>query len=181
MSPAEANRSIASTEPTRRSYIGWLMGLCTAGVGAVLAVPLIRFSLYPLRVKTTEVKWSDAGPLSDFTSLTSPVQRLLTVEQVDGWRKAVSETAVYVTKSSQGQLEVLSGVCPHLGCSVQWLGAKNEFVCPCHGAVFSPDGARLGGPAPRAMDSLQSEIQNGRLMVRYQYFRQLVPTKEVIG
>jgi hypothetical protein len=31
------------------------------------------------------------------------------------------------------------------------------------------------------MDSLDTQIQNGRLMVRYQYFRQLVPTKEVIG
>jgi menaquinol-cytochrome c reductase iron-sulfur subunit len=157
------------------------MGLCTAGVGAVLAVPLIRFSLYPLRAKTTEVKWSDVGPVSDFASITTPVERSLTVEQVDGWRQTISEKIVYVTKNSRGQLEVLSAVCPHLGCTVPWRGSKQEFICPCHGAVFSPDGTRVSGPTPRGMDSLESEIQNGRLMVRYRYFRQLIPTKEIVG
>ena len=181
MSNFVTNPSNTALEPSRRSYIGWLMGLCTAGVGAVLAYPLIRFSLYPLRTQTTEVKWSDAGPASDFATLTTPVQRSITVEQVDGWRKSVSDKVVYVTKDPAGRLEVLSAVCPHLGCSVQWRGPQNNFTCPCHGATFQASGARLGGPAPRGMDSLQSEIQNGRLMVRYQYFRQLVPTKEVIG
>jgi Rieske Fe-S protein len=161
--------------------LGWLIGLCTAGVGAVLSVPLIRFTIYPLRAQTTETKWSDAGPVSDFESATTPVQRLITVEQVDGWRKTVSEKPVYVVKDSTGQLQVLSAVCPHLGCSVQWRDAKREFECPCHAASFSDEGAKVGGPAPRAMDSLPSQIQNGHLMVRYQYFRQLVPTKEVIG
>jgi Rieske Fe-S protein len=181
MSPVKTHASHGQLETSRRSYIGWLIGLCTAGAGALLAVPLIRFSLFPLRVQTTEVKWSDAGPVSDFASLSVPAQRLITVEQVDGWRKIVSEKAVYVTKSSTGQLEVLSAVCPHLGCSVQWRDSKHEFECPCHAAVFGPNGSKSGGPAPRAMDSLQTQIENGRLMVRYQYFRQLVPTKEVIG
>jgi menaquinol-cytochrome c reductase iron-sulfur subunit len=173
--------SASDTEATRRSYLGWLIGLCTAGVGAVLSVPLVRFLIYPLRAVTTEVKWSDAGPVSELASTAGPVQRAITVEQVDGWRKTVSNKVVYLTKASGGQLQVLSAVCPHLGCSVQWSENKHRFVCPCHTAVFEPDGSRVSGPAPRGMDSLPSQIQNGRLMVRYQYFRQLVPTKEVIG
>lgn len=181
MNSAEGELSKRESTPTRRSYLGWLAGLCTATVGAVLSVPLIRFSLYPLRTRTTEVKWSDAGLVSDFASLSVPAQRSITVEQVDGWRKTISEKVVYVTRSSTGQLRVLSAVCPHLGCSVQWRDSKREFECPCHAAVFAPDGSRLGGPSPRAMDSLETQVQNERLFVRYQYFRQLVPTKEVIG
>lgn len=181
MSAANPNPSDALLDATRRSYLGWLVGLCTAGAGAALAVPLIRFSLYPLRVQTTEVKWSDAGPASDFASLSAPAERSISVEQVDGWRKAVSDKVVYVTKSASGDLQVLSAVCPHLGCSVQWRDSKHEFECPCHAAAFALDGSKIGGPAPRGMDTLQTQIQNGRLMVRYQYFRQLVPTKEVIG
>jgi menaquinol-cytochrome c reductase iron-sulfur subunit len=181
MNPPEANSSIANTGSTRRSYLGWLIGLCTTGIGAVLSVPLIRFSLYPLRVQTTEVKWSDAGPVSNFASLSVPVQRSITVEQVDGWRKSVAERAVYVVKNTTGHLQVFSAVCPHLGCSVQWRDSKHEFECPCHAAAFGGDGSKLGGPAPRGMDSLETRIENGHLMVRYQYFRQLIPTKEVIG
>jgi hypothetical protein len=31
------------------------------------------------------------------------------------------------------------------------------------------------------MDTLQTSIQDGNLMVRFQYFRQLVADKEVVG
>lgn len=173
------NPTIAGS--SRRSYLGWLMGLCTAGVGAFLALPVVRFTMYPLRTRTAETNWSDVGPISDFSSLAAPIQRSITVEQVDGWRKIVSEKIVYVAKDSSSKLQVLSAVCPHLGCSVQWRDSKHQFGCPCHGAEFSPSGVKKAGPAPRGMDALQSKIEKGRLLVKYEYFRQLVPTKEVIG
>ncbi len=170
----------ATPDSTRRSYIGWLFGLCGAAVSAILAAPLIRFTLFPLTEKTTETKWSDAGLVSELQSA-KPLTRTVMVEQVDGWRKTISEKVVYITKDSAGGLSVLSAVCPHLGCSVQWQEAKNSFVCPCHSAQYEPNGTRTGGPAPRSMDTLETKIVDGRLLVRYQYFRQLVPTKEVIG
>jgi menaquinol-cytochrome c reductase iron-sulfur subunit len=171
----------APDQSSRRSYIGWLVGLCTAGVSAVLAIPLVRFAIYPLTAETTKTQWSDVGASSEFSSLSAPVQRPVTVEQLDGWRKAVSDKIVYVTKNDAGQLSVLSAICPHLGCSVQWSGSRKEFACPCHGATFATDGKCTGGPAPRAMDVLESSVQGARLMVRYRYYRQLVPDKQIIG
>jgi len=170
-----------SLATTRRSYLGWLIGLCGAAVSAVLSVPLVRFTLFPLTTKTTETKWSDVGLVADLQSSASPLTRTVTVEQVDGWRKSVSEKIVYVSKDTAGRLQVLSAVCPHLGCSVQWQDGKKAFVCPCHSATFDTNGACTGGPAPRGLDTLAAKVQDGRLMVRYQYFRQLVKTKEVIG
>ena len=180
MSVAGSNVPIEKAVITRRSYLGWLMGLWAAGVCATLSAPILRYVLYPLSAKTTETKWSEIGPESDFASISDPVQRQITVETVDGWTKTASNKAVYVTRKS-GQLEVLSAVCPHLGCSVQWNASQDKFICPCHGATYSANGTRLGGPAPRGMDSLEGQVRDGRLMVRYQSFRQLVPTKEVIG
>jgi Rieske Fe-S protein len=75
----------------------------------------------------------------------------------------------------------LSPICPHLGCSIPWVEAKQQFICPCHTAVFASDGSRISGPAPRSMDDLESKVDNGVLKVRYQYFRQLIPTKEVLA
>jgi menaquinol-cytochrome c reductase iron-sulfur subunit len=181
MGNSENQSTTVADQTSRRSYIGWLMGICTTGVSVVLAFPLVRFALYPLTAKTTETRWSDIGPAADFATVTAPVQRSITVEQLDGWRKTVSEKIVYVTKDSTGQLSVLSAICPHLGCSVQWAGAKKQFGCPCHGASFSTDGACTGGPAPRGMDSLESAVQGERLVVRYRYYRQLVPDKQIIG
>jgi menaquinol-cytochrome c reductase iron-sulfur subunit len=175
--PAPSQLSLAS----RRSFLGVLLGLGSFFVGTLLSVPLIRFALFPLLRRTTEVKESPVGALTDFSSLTAPVMRTLQIEQVDGWRKAVSEKAVYVTKDSQGQLLVLTSICPHLGCTVPWNKEKKQFVCPCHGATFAADGTRVSGPSLRGMDALETSIQDGQLLTRYQYFRQLVADKEVIG
>ena len=166
---------------SRRSFLGVLLGLGSFFVGALLAVPLIRFALFPLLRQTTETKSSALGELNEFSSLTEPIMHTIQMEQVDGWRKAISEKVVYVTKDGQGQLCVLSAICPHLGCTVPWDAAKKEFVCPCHDSVFASDGTRVSGPSLRGMDTLETSVQDGQLLVRFQYFRQLVPDKEVIG
>ena len=150
-------------------------------MGALLAVPLFRFVLHPLLRVTTPLSWSEVGSPDEFATAASPIKKLITVEQRDGWRKIVSEKAVYVIKQSDGQLSVLSSVCPHLGCSVAWHTEKNEFGCPCHNGRFAGDGKLLGGPPPRGMDQLESKVEAGVLKVHYQYFRQLVPDKEVIA
>jgi Rieske Fe-S protein len=165
----------------RRSFLGTLLALGSLCVGALLAVPLIRFALFPLLRRTTELKASPVGSLTEFSSLSEPIERTIQIEEVDGWRKAISEKAVYVTKNGQGQLLVLSSICPHLGCTVPWVSEKRKFICPCHGAVYAPDGARISGPCLRGMDTLETSEQDGQLLVRFQYFRQLVADKEVIG
>src|ERR1700719_5372502 len=170
-----------SVSGNRRSFLGALVALGSFCVGGLLSVPLIRFTLFPLLRRTTELKESPVGALGDFSSLNEPVARTIQIEQVDGWRKAVSEKAVYVTKDTRGQLLVLSSICRHLACTVPWVSRKNEFVCPCHGATFSPDGKRVSGPSLRGMDTLETKVQEGQLLVRFQYFRQLVADKEVIG
>lgn len=166
--------------PGRRSFIAVLIAMGTAAMGAFLAIPLVRYTLYPLFAKTTETGWSDLGPIDDFSSLTSPIQKVVTVEQSDGWRKAVSKKPVYVARDAKGNICVLSSVCPHLGCEVPWDASKQRFFCPCHNSTFASDGARISGPAPRGMDSLPSRVQQGKLQVRYEYFRQLLPYKSVM-
>jgi len=165
----------------RRSFLAALLAVGSVFVGALLALPLIRFAIFPLIRRTTELKRSPVGDLSEFTSSTDPVMRTIQIEQVDGWRKALSEKAVYVTKDSQGQLRVLTSICPHLGCTVPWNKEKKQFICPCHGGAFAPDGSRIAGPSLRGMDALETSVENGQLLVQFQYFRQLVSDKEVIG
>src|SRR6202049_3447696 len=174
----------STTSPSledRRSFLGVLLGLGSVFVGGLLSVPLIRFALFPLLRRTTELKSSPVGTIGEFSAWHEPVMRTRQIEQVDGWRKAVSEKAVYITKDQQGQLLVLSSVCPHLGCTVPWNKEKNQFICPCHGARFTPDGARVSGPSQRGMDTLETSVQDGQLQVRFQYFRQLVANKEILG
>ena len=182
--PENINQNIYGPVPTvenRRSFLGALFGVGAAFIGVLLSVPLTRFALFPLLRRTTELKGSPVGALSEFSTLSEPELRTIQIEQVDGWRKTISEKAVYITKDAKGELRVLTSVCPHLGCTVPWNKTKNQFVCPCHGATFAPDGTRVRGPSQRGMDTLETSIQDGQVVVRFQYFRQLVQDKQVIG
>jgi menaquinol-cytochrome c reductase iron-sulfur subunit len=172
---------VGAVSLSRRSFLGVLLGFGTVVMGAALSVPLIRFALHPLLTKTTEIRWSDVGKIDEFASITAPAKRVIKVEQRDAWRKIISEKAVYVLPEKKGTLRVLSPICPHLGCSIPWNEIKQQFICPCHVAVFATDGAKVSGPAPRSMDDLESKVENGVLKVRYQYFRQLIPTKEALS
>jgi len=178
----ESNPDIVKPEnEERRSFLGALIGIGTAGVGAILFVPLVRYTMHPLLEDTTETSWAEIGPIDEFTSLTVPLKKLVTIEQRDGWRKTISEKPLYVTKSPKGEVIVLSAVCPHLGCTVPWNEKENKFVCPCHLGVFEMTGTRVQGPPPRDMDILQSKVEDGKLKVRYQFFRQLSSNKEVMA
>ncbi len=173
-----------TAEPSRenrRSFLGALLAVGAAFVGALLSVPLVRFALFPLIRQTTDTKKSPVGSLSEFATLMEPALRTIQIEQIDGWRKTVSEKAVYITKDRQDQLCVLSSICPHLGCTVPWNKEKKQFVCPCHGGTFSADGSRVSGPSQRGMDTLETSVEDGKLLVRFEYFRQLVSDKEVVG
>ena len=174
----------ATAEPSlqkRRSFLGALLAVGAVFVGALLSVPLVRFGLFPLIRRTTDLKRSPVGSLSEFTSLTEPAMRTIQIEQIDGWRKTMSEKAVYITKDQRGQVSVLTSICPHLGCNVPWNKAKKQFICPCHGGTFSADGSRVSGPSQRGMDTLETFVQDGQLLVRFEYFRQLVSDKEIVG
>ena len=51
----------------------------------------------------------------------------------------------------RNQFYVISAVCTHLGCTVEWRDEQKEFDCPCHGSKFQVDGTRFAGPAPRPL------------------------------
>src|SRR3984893_7078599 len=91
-------------EPSRQnrvSFLGALLGVGSVFVGALLSVPLVRFALFPLLRRTTDLKSSSVGELREFSFLSEPVMRTIQIEQVDGWRKTISEKGVYITKDSQ--------------------------------------------------------------------------------
>jgi Rieske Fe-S protein len=169
-------------QSTRRSFFAVLVGSISAVVGAMIAVPLARFGLHPvLHPDAGGAGWFALGTPEEFAAATEPVRAEVSFRRVDGWRATTVKQTVWVTRDAQGRAQVLSAVCPHLGCSVQWHPDKKRFISPCHNGNFAIDGKRLSGPPPRGMDPLPVKIEGGKLWVKYQYYRQLVPQREVIG
>ena len=49
----------------RRSFFGTLLAIGTAGMGTVLAFPVLRYVLYPLYAKSKESDWSEVGDANE--------------------------------------------------------------------------------------------------------------------
>lgn len=70
-----------------------------------------------------------------------------------------------VLQPEPGNFVALSAVCTHLGCVVSWEDDKGEFLCPCHGGRFSPEGAVLAGPPPKPLEAMTIAVEGDQLMV----------------
>ncbi|OUC15259.1 MAG: hypothetical protein B0A82_07870 [Alkalinema sp. CACIAM 70d] len=62
-------------------------------------------------------------------------------------------------------LTAVDPICTHQGCVVNWQKEKGAFVCPCHGAVFSPEGKVLQGPADRDLPTYPVELRGQEIWV----------------
>jgi glycine/D-amino acid oxidase-like deaminating enzyme/nitrite reductase/ring-hydroxylating ferredoxin subunit len=52
-----------------------------------------------------------------------------------------------VYRDESGKLHVVSAVCTHLACIVEWNNAERSWDCPCHGSRFTYEGKVIEGPA----------------------------------
>lgn len=74
-------------------------------------------------------------------------------------------SSAVLVKTRGGELVALSAVCTHLGCIVQWEKEKQQFLCPCHGGLFSTEGTVLGGPPPRPLAKIPLTVTEGNITV----------------
>lgn len=143
-----------------------------APVGAGLAALLSPLHADPAGagVDFVRVASLDAAPADN-------VPRRFTVyaDRVDAWSKFPHEAvgAVYLRRDAGGRIEALNAVCPHAGGFIDYDAAKQCFLCPVHKSLFKIDGAIADAksPAPRAMDSLETQVREGAIWVRFQNFR----------
>ena len=61
---------------------------------------------------------------------------------------------------NDGQIKALTSVCTHSNCDRNWELNNGNFVCTCHGSVFSTDGDVINGPANRALNKFTVETNN---------------------
>jgi menaquinol-cytochrome c reductase iron-sulfur subunit len=167
----------AAPAPERRSFLGLVSGLIVAGVSAVLGVTIGRYSISPAFSTSNEREWSDLGSLDEFAE-GSLVKKNVIVSQDAGWGRFQTQRSVWVVRKGES-VKVFSGVCPHLGCSVNT--RVDKFICACHGSEWDVEGSTLAGPTPRGLDTLEFRVEANKLKVRYQDFKQGSAAKEVLS
>lgn len=157
----------------RRDFFTWILGLGSAAIGALLAVPGASYVFDPvLRSSGKKGRWIRVAELASL-SKDHPVTAPVVGEQVDAWTKSsdVRLGTVWLRVVDNNKVVAYNAECPHLGCKVAFDANKTQFGCPCHDSAFGMDGEVLGGPAPRGMDELETRVDNGHVEVRFVRFR----------
>lgn len=165
----------------RRTFLSALTVAAGSLAGALVGVPLVGRLLAPLRATPpADDGYHALGALESFPP-GEPVRVTFPVTRRDGWEVTTQERAAWVIRGKDGNVAVLSTICPHLGCSVRWAAAKDEFGCPCHESGFALDGARRHGPARRGLDALPTRIVGDELQVQWMEYVANVADKRPIG
>ena len=159
-----------------------LIGL-SAGLGAVLTLPVLGFMVLPsfTNVEEDEV---DLGPLENFPEGQYVIATYLALPQ----QGEVSRRTAFVrnnglSEAGEPSFTILYSRCVHMGCPVQPNGPIDEaamqevngielrpvlaqsFGCPCHGGLYDAEGNRQAGPPVRSMDRYSFSIRNGSLIL----------------
>ena len=149
---------------SRRDFVKITTAVLGTIMGAVIGLPAIGYLIDPaLRARKTDA-WIPLGKLADF-AVDQPTLFNFTRSKVNGWEKTVNSYGVFVVRKSDTEATVLSNVCTHLSCRVNWNGDQKEFICPCHNAQFGIQGEILGGPPPRPLDRYQTKVEDGNLSI----------------
>lgn len=144
-------------------------------IGAVMAIALGGFGIVPA-LKKRATGWSDAGTISDLVA-DEPSERTFFEDVKSGWQSQKVKRSVWLVKRADGSVQAFTANCPHLGCGYRWVSERKRFECPCHGSIFDLDGKILAGPSPRRLDSIETRMENGRLMVKYEVYQLGTSTK----
>jgi len=154
---------------SRRTFFQWVTRAAVGVIGLCLSIPLVGYVISPA-LKRREKPWVEVGG-TDELPVGVPKQLDYVATVRDGYLESKILKAVWAVKQADGQVTVFSPACPHLGCGYRWEGGEQKFKCPCHGSVYDITGKVLAGPAPRRLDLLPSNVQDGRLLVIYKEFK----------
>ncbi|MGO9013838.1 MAG: ubiquinol-cytochrome c reductase iron-sulfur subunit [Dissulfurispiraceae bacterium] len=72
--------------------------------------------------------------------------------------------AIVINRPEKGFI-VLSKVCTHLGCIVEYEGDKDIMLCPCHAGTFDLDGHVISGPPPKPLQRLPFRIEGETIVI----------------
>ena len=72
--------------------------------------------------------------------------------------------AIIIHRPDKGFI-VLSRVCTHLGCLVDYNKTQNRIICPCHGAIFDLEGNVVSGPPPKPLQKFPLKAEGDSILI----------------
>lgn len=71
---------------------------------------------------------------------------------------------IVINRKDKG-LTVLSRVCTHLGCLVNYDKENLILLCPCHAGKFDLDGNVISGPPPKPLQKFPFRVEGDNIVI----------------
>ena len=162
-----ASLPVAATDSRvagRRKFLFKLSIAINAVIGLLIATPVIRFLLGPLRPKGSYDSWIALGKLADYPE-GSTLLSFFRNPTTNPWDGETGNVACYVRRESKDSFTVFAVNCAHLGCPVRWFPQSGLFMCPCHGGAYYADGSRASGPPERGLFEYPFKVDQRNLLI----------------
>ena len=159
----------------RRSFLTKLMAMVGGGLATLTPVAAgVWMTLVPLRRKSSAASFLPITKIESVPDDGLPRQFPVIADRNDAWTGFAAEPigAVYLRREQGSDtIEAVSATCPHAGCFIELDKRDRCFRCPCHNSVFTLDGGIVApSPSPRTMDSLECEVRDGRVAVKWENY-----------
>ena len=133
----------------RRKFLGVCLAGATVAAAAAAAYPVLQY----------------LSPASGVTGAGQVVFAESEIPEGEAKFFEYAGSAAVLVKTKTGEVVALSAVCTHLGCIVQWVKEKQDFLCPCHAGEFAPDGTVVSGPPPKPLAKIPVTVAEGKITV----------------
>jgi Rieske Fe-S protein len=152
---------------SRRQVVLKIALLFNGVVGALLAIPIVRYLFSPVNRgrKSGYENWVSLGSVDEFPAGQT---RLATYRNpiANASDGETADLPCWVRNIDGNRFQVFAINCAHLGCPVRWFPQSELFMCPCHGGVYYADGSRASGPPERGLFEYPFKIVDGRLLIQ---------------
>jgi Rieske Fe-S protein len=152
---------------TRRTLLGWMVGIAAGAFAVSFGVPAAALKALaldkPLIAVGDVLTYADATsggqPGQPFKAADLPVNGSVQLFPMD--KDTNQDNLVQIVRIAPGEgvagLVAYSAICTHLGCAVnEKLNRDNLILCPCHGSIYDPSNkaAVRRGPSDRALPAI---------------------------
>jgi cytochrome b6-f complex iron-sulfur subunit len=134
----------------RRTALRFLMGTV---IGSVMSFfyPVVRYLIPP-----------PESALSAAEALAGTVNEL---KPNSGKTFRFGSRPALLVRLGNGEYRSMSGVCTHLGCTVQYKPESTQIWCACHNGCYDLNGRNVSGPPPRALDTYEVHVRGQEIYV----------------
>jgi rieske iron-sulfur protein len=154
-------------QASRRTLLGWLVGIAAGAFAASFAVPAV--ALKALMLEKPVIADGDVLTYADTATGGQPGQpfkasdlavggsaQLFPMGKADNQDNLLQVVRIAAGDGAAG-LVAYSAICTHLGCAVfEKLNGDGLILCPCHGSIYDPanHAAVRRGPSDRALPGI---------------------------